>query len=117
MGCRWITVAGRRQRVGAVTPVAAPSTSLELGLALLMLTLGLGVASHSPGYTIEELKDAIVRLWRREEGRPLAEVRIRPGAPPIYHEVTEEQAGLIETGEITPELIADLCTPTEPAIE
>jgi hypothetical protein len=117
MGCRWITVKGKRTRVGATTPVAAPLAITELSIELRLASLGLGLATHSPGYTIEELKDAIIRLWKREEGGDLAEVRMRPGAPPIYHVVTPEQAKSIESGDITPELIADLVTSTEPTVE
>lgn len=117
MGCRWITVRGRRQRIGPTTPIEAPFELSELSISLRLAALGLVLAMHSPGYTIEELKDAIIRLWRRGEGGDLAEVRIKPGDPPIYHVVTPDQAKMIESGEVPPELIADLVTPAEPAVE
>lgn len=116
MSCRWKTIGGRRVRVGATTAIAVPMVIGELSISLRLSALGLTLATHSPSYTIEELKDAIIRLWRREEGGDLAEVRIKPGAPPIYHSVTPEQANQIESGEISAELIADLCHPTEPVM-
>ena len=117
MGCKWKTIRGRRVRVGATTAIGAPVVAGELSITLRLAALGLVLATHSPSYTIEELKDAIIRLWRREEGGDLAEVRIKPGAPPIYHVVTPEQSRMIEDGEVSGELIADLVHPTEPAIE
>ena len=45
-----------------------------------------------------------ITLWEDIESGWLAEGRVKPGAPPIYHYITDEQAIAIINKDISPEL-------------
>lgn len=64
----------------------------------------LKVAGLSPGS---------ITLWHDVEGGWLAEAREKPGAPPVYHYVTDQVATQILSGELTHELEAKLMKPDE----
>lgn len=117
MPCRWVTIEGRRVRVGPVDrpvvarpePVLSPRERLE--------KLGLFYAFGSPEISIEELRDAIIRVWHDPEKGYMVEARLSPRKPPIYHYVSADEARQLESGEYPPDLIARLFTPTEPGYE
>lgn len=69
-------------------------------------TLGLVYASASPGYTREELKDAVIRTWWDDEMGFMTEARFRRGSHPIYNSISAEDAALFIKGEETGEMIA-----------
>jgi hypothetical protein len=115
MPCRWVTIAGKHVKLGGV--ITAPTTSTQTGIlspALRLAALGLVYVSHSPGYTIEELQDAVIRVWRDDEKGYFAEARFRPGAPPIYTSLTFEQAQNLIGPEPDPHLIAMVFDRKEP---
>lgn len=69
-------------------------------------TLGLLFASASPGFTIEELKDAIIKVWWDDEMGFMTEARFKPKSPPIYNSISAEDAAAFIKGEETGEQIA-----------
>jgi len=116
MGCRWVTIAGRRVRVGPVEPTLPVVKVAELSPAERLRALGLFFAAGSPTVTVEELAQATIRLFDHGEMGWLAEAKFKPADLPIYHYITEAEAEAIKTGEITPQLIARLFEPHEPVM-
>lgn len=115
MPCRWVTVRGKHVKLTG--PVGAASTLTQTGALLPELRLaelGLVYASHSPGVSLEELRDATIRIWRDEEKGYFAEARFSPGSPPIYTALTREQALNLEGPEPNPSLIAMVFERREP---
>lgn len=107
MPCRWITVKGRRVKLGGnVGPATMTVTTAILSPALRLAALGLVYVSHSPRVSIEQLRKAIIRVWRDDEKGYFAEARFWPGAAPIYTALTPEQARNLEGPEPDPSLIA-----------
>lgn len=51
-----------------------------------------------------------VRLWHDVECGWMSEARAKPGAPPVYHHVSDDIAMAILKGELTKELEAELMT-------
>lgn len=68
--------------------------------------LGLVYAGASPGFTIEELKDAVVTIWRDAEEGWMSEARFKTKGKPIYRSLTLEEAVAFIKGEESGELIA-----------
>ena len=115
MPCRWVTIRGRRVRLAG--PVGAATEVTQTALvapALRLAALGLIYASHSPGVSIEQLRKAVIRIWRDEEKGYFAEARFWPGATPIYTALTPEQAHNLEGPEPDPSLIAMVFERKEP---
>ena len=108
MPCRW------RPRWGKVRAPTTQTQTGSLAPALRLAELGLVYASHSPGYTIEELRDAIIRIWRDEEKGYFSEARFKPGAPPIDTVLTAEEAKNLMGSEPDPSLIAMVFERKEP---
>ena len=54
-----------------------------------------------------------VKLWHDAESGWMSEAREKPGAPPIYHYIGDEQAVAILNKEISPELHDYLFTPDD----
>ena len=52
-----------------------------------------------------------VRLWADAEIGWIAESRVEPGAPPVYKQVTDQEAEKIATGKLTHELEERLMAP------
>ena len=117
MGCKWVTIDGRRQRIGPVEPTLPVVEVKVLSPAERLRALGLFYAAGSPTVTLEELRQATIRLFNHGEMGWLVEARFKPGDLPIYHYVSDEEAELIRSGEITPALIAHLFEPVEPVME
>jgi len=118
MGCGWITVGGKHIRIAG--GVSQPTQQHAAGLllpSLRLAALGLLYASGSPTVSIEELRDAIIRIWRDEEKGYFAEARFSPGAPPIYTMLTAEQAQNLLGPEADPHLIAMVFERKEPLME
>jgi len=118
MPCRWITVAGKHIKLSG--PVAGPTQQQQTGLvmpALRLAALGLLYASHSPRVTIEELREAVIRVWRDEEKGYFAEARLTPKLAPIYTALTTEQAQNLMGPEPDPHLIALVFDRKEPVME
>lgn len=97
--------------VGVVAPGVALSPALRLA------ELGLVYASHSPGVSIEELRDAIIRVWHDEERGYFAEARFTPTSPAIYTLLTPDQALNLTGPEPDPSLIATVFERREPIAE
>jgi len=57
------------------------------------------------------LSPGSITLWEDIESGWLAEGRVKPGAPPAYHYITDEQAVAILKKKVTPELHDFLMTP------
>ena len=57
------------------------------------------------------LSPGSITLWEDIESGWLAEGRVKPGAPPVYHYITDEQAVAILNRDISPELHDFLMTP------
>lgn len=55
----------------------------------------------------------IIKLWHDGEMGWMSEARERPGAPPVYKYISDEDAGAIIKREVTPELEKKLMTPDE----
>ena len=117
MGCAWKTIRGRRVRVGAAAP-SRPLTSLEIG-GLLDLLAGAGIkfVSLSPEVAVEELRDAVLRIWHDPETGYMAEVRTSPTAPPVYHKISDQEARLLQARRPPPQLMARLFAHEEPGVE
>lgn len=114
MGCEWVTIAGRRMRVSAVEwPRRQEIIKME-SVRERMAKLGLEVVSASPELTIDDLRDAVLRLWKDPETGYMMEARMTPGAAPIYHSISQLEATAWEAGTPTPEFIARMFTPVEP---
>jgi len=79
--------------------LAQVGTKVPRDTILLALSFG-----FSPG---------IIKLWEDVEAGWMSEARVKPGAPPVYHAVSDEVAMAILKKEITPELEAILMTPDE----
>ena len=106
MGCSWKSIKGRRVRSG---PVSSPVGSMAIGLAQIrdiMGMLGLTQVSASPGYTIEDLNEATVRIWLDQEKGYALEAKFNALAPPIIHYISQADANLWEIGRPRPEMIA-----------
>lgn len=114
MGCRWTTIAGKRVRLGPIEAARPIERVKEESVRDRMAALGLVVVSASPELTIDDLRDAILRLWLSPETGYLMEARITPGAVPIYHAISQLEATAWEAGAPTPEFIARMFTPVEP---
>lgn len=115
--CRWRPRTGKAGRATeARTIVGAPgmvavgvvSPGVALSPALRLAQLGLLYASGSPRVTIDELKDAIVRIWHDEEKGYFAEARFTPRSSPIYTQLTEGEAMNLSGPEPDPSLIAHI---------
>lgn len=75
----------------------------KLGLRLpRTTTLVKSLVGFSPGE---------IKLWADAEIGWMAEARVKPGAPPIYKNVSDEIAEKLVKGELTPELHDFLMTP------
>jgi len=105
----------RGKLLGVIGQKTARQTSIILHVDMLsrMQTLGLEYASHSRGYTIEDLKDAVLKLWWDDEEGFMSEGRIKPGSPPIYRRLTDKEAFIFIKGEETGALIATAFTEDE----
>ena len=115
MGCKWVMIAGKRTRVDAVEWARrAPIIKME-SVRERMAKLGLEVVSASPELTIDDLKDAVLRLWLDPEKGYIMEARITPGADPVYHAISQREATAWEAGMPSPEFIARMFSPVEPA--
>lgn len=75
--------------------------------------LGLVYAGASPGFTIEELRDATVTVWLDDEVGWMAEARFTPASPPIYRSLTNEEAAAFIKDEASGPLIAKVFTKDE----
>jgi len=53
----------------------------------------------------------VITLWHDVESGFMSEARTRPGAPPVYHSVSDEVAMAILQHKVTPELEKTLMTP------
>jgi hypothetical protein len=107
MPCRWVTVRGRRVRLAGPVGAATMTTLTSIvSPALRLAELGLIYASHSPGVSIDQLREAVIRIWWDEEKGYFAEARFWPGATPIYTALTPEQAHNLEGPTADPSLIA-----------
>lgn len=105
----------RGKLLGVVGQKFPRTTSIltETDMLLRMEEIGIGYAGASPGFTIEELKDAILKIWWDDESGFMAEARFRPGSTPIYHSLPNEDAFLFLTKQETPALIARAFTEDE----
>ena len=92
-------------RIGYKYPRGSVTISHEEVLRRLE-TLGLEYAARSPGFSKEELKDAVVRVYLDVEGGWMAEARFKPKGKPIYHSLTTDEAMAFIKGEESGELIA-----------
>lgn len=54
-----------------------------------------------------------IKLWHDAEAGFMAEARERPGAPPVYHHVSDDEAGEILTGELSQETHDRLMAPDD----
>jgi hypothetical protein len=59
------------------------------------------------------LSPGSITIWHDVESGWLAEAREKPGAPPVYHRVSDEVAVKILKKEVTPELEKELLTPDD----
>lgn len=59
------------------------------------------------------LSPGSISLWHDIESGWMSEARERPGAPPVYHRVSDEVAMAILKGELTHELELELMKPDE----
>lgn len=57
------------------------------------------------------MSPGVITLWEDVESGWLAEARVRPGAPPVYHYVEDEVAMAILKREVTPEMREYLFAP------
>jgi len=114
MGCRWITVKGKRVRTA---PVGAADQSISLKFANLdelLAFAGISSVSGSPTFTAEDLKHATIRIWKTPEKGYFSEARFTPSSLPIYHSISQAEATLWETDNPTPHMIAHAFERTEP---
>jgi len=117
MGCRWITIRGRRVRVGPAAPARLASLE-ELGDILDLLSVaGVKFVRLSPEVPIEELENPVLRIWLDPETGYMVEVRSGPAAPPIYHHITADEARSLQIRRPSRELLERLFSPEEPGIE
>ena len=100
---------------------AAPSrtvTSMEIGAALdLLAAAGISFVRLSPEVPVEELQDAVLRIWHDEETGYMAEVRTSPKAPPVYHKLSDQESRLLQARRPPPELMQRLFSHEEPGVE
>ena len=106
----------RRASTREIRPTAEPTLTSSMGVSDIfgrMEELGLGFLRASPEISRELLAEAQVRVWFDSEQGWKAEARMRPGAPPIYHQISSEEAISILQDRATPELLAKLLHPEE----
>ena len=114
MGCEWTTIAGKRVKMSAVEAARPRERVKEENVRERMAKLGLVVVSASPELTIDDLRDAVLRLWLDPETGYMMEARMTPGATPIYHSISNLEATAWEAGTPTPEFIARMFSKDEP---
>lgn len=108
MPCRW------RPRWGKAGPSTTTTQTASLSPGLILIALGLVYTSHSPGVSLEEIREGVIRVWHNDETGYFAEARFSPGSPPIYTPLTVEQAKNLEGPEPDPSLIALVYDRKEP---
>lgn len=114
MGCRWTTVRGKRVRMGPAGPAVISAQLTIPTIASLMSGIGIEFLAFSPEVHIDELRNAVLRLWLDPEKGYMVEARMTPKAPPIYHSISQLEATSLESGRPTPELLARLLHRDEP---
>lgn len=57
------------------------------------------------------MSPGVITLWEDVEAGWMSEARAKPGAPPVYHYVSDEVARAIIKKEVTPEMRKYLFTP------
>lgn len=62
---------------------------------------------------IPGLSPGVIKLWHDPESGWMSEARAKPGAPPVYHHVTDDVAMALLKKELTHELEVELMTPDE----
>lgn len=116
MGCEWTMIAGKRVKLSAVEAARPRERIKEENVRERMAKLGLVIVSASPELTIDDLRDAVLRLWRDPETGYLMEARFYPSADPVYHSISQEEATRWESGRPTPEFIARMFRRDDPAL-
>lgn len=99
-------------QIGRKFPRESVTISHETAVRRLEV-LGLVYAAGSPGFTKEELKDAVVRVFLDIESGWMAEARFKPRGKPIYHSLTPDEAMAFIKGEESAALIAHVFTEDE----
>lgn len=92
MGCRWRTVRGKRERTGLAGDPLSALSILQISVAGIMLGLNLSVVSGSPSLTIDELRDATVRIWKDPEKGYFTEAHYHRRSPPLIRPITPATA-------------------------
>jgi hypothetical protein len=111
MGCRWKTRGGKRMRAAPVEGPRSIVSMLTFNVLNFLTSLAITFVHASPALTIEELREATLRLWKDPELGYFVEARFKPGAPPIYHSITTAEATALEAGRPTPDFIARMFHP------
>jgi len=111
MGCRWKTQGGKRVRAAPVEGPRSIASIFSINVLSLLTSLAITFVHASPALTIEELREATLRIWRDEELGYFIEARLTPASPPIYHTITPAEATALEAGRPTQEFIAHMFHP------
>lgn len=106
MGCRWKTVKGRRVRVDTVSGPLSTKLLAGFSVADLLGEIRARMVTGSPTFTVEELRDAVIRLYYDEEKGYYVEVRRHPSLPPVIRYITQAEATRLEVNRPSPEFIA-----------
>ena len=115
MPCKWVTIAGRRVKLGGRVGAATTVTQIAgISAAVIAGALAQIAIFRSPRVTPEEAREASIRVWRDEEKGYFAEARLHPGDPPVYTALTLEQAHNLQGPEPDPSLIALVFERKEP---
>ena len=92
-------------RLGQKTPRVTIFITHEEVLGRLH-ALGLEYAGGSPGFTIQELENAFVRIWYDIETGWSSEGRLKPSSPPVYRRIEFDEAVAFIKHEESPAMIA-----------
>jgi len=120
MGCGvyWQQVREVERALGSLTPhVDIPGVSDVIGelfsvRAKLLATVGLKFPrTISMILKLAGLSPGTITLWHDIESGWMTEARVKPGAPPVYHYVSDDVAITLLKRELTHELEAELMTP------
>jgi len=101
-----------------VGPVGSSVNALSLsviGVVGVMTIMKMLSVKGSAEFTLEELREATVRIWRDPEKGYFTEARFAPKSPPIYRPISPVEASAWQIERPTSAMIAHAFQVYEPA--
>lgn len=107
--------AGISRMISELIPsTSTPFRALTQARSSLIASTGFRVPrSVTPLLKLFGLSPGTITLWLDDETGYFTESRLTPGAPPVYHHVSEDMAMVLIKGQLTHELEAELMQPDD----